>query len=105
MPDYPQGDSNPCPQVENLQPRAVSAETTTTYDRHKQRDSANDSTHNQNDSTTHAEPDPVRATLLRALEAMPGADLSELTDIVTAWPSLPEAIRAGVVAMIRATAR
>ena len=46
-------------------------------------------------------PYPSAAPAQRAAQSVP----SELREVMDAWPSLPEAVRAGIVAMIRAAAK
>jgi len=66
-------------QLGRLKPQSVTEDSTTTYDASKPRD-------NQTD------------------DKLAGFD-ADLAAVVTAWPGLPEAIRAGIVAMVKAAGR
>jgi hypothetical protein len=47
--------------------------------------------------------DPARQAILTALEALPAANVADALAIVQALPTLPPAVKAGIMAMIRAT--
>ena len=54
------------------------------------------------DASTSQEPPGQLGVLLGAFAAEIAPDAPDLADVLTAWPTLPEPVKAGIVAMVKA---